>query len=129
MSSKKVPLSTPRFILSSDGDPSVGKRFCKQSAEHPTTLNQFFVLSRASLVGFIYFEKSMFLMSYLLSTDEVQKSTVLLSEILADKAWSHSYSPTQTAFNKYSGYPDPLFIYYEKVNAFDILFSSWTDRR
>ena len=33
------------FIFSSDGNPSVGKRFCKQSAEHPTTLNQFFVQS------------------------------------------------------------------------------------
>ena len=50
-----------------------------------------------------------------LSTDEVQKSIVLLSEVLADnlKAWTHSYSPTQTALN--SGYPDLLFIYYEHL--------------
>ena len=56
----------------------------------------------------------MFLMIYL-STDETPKATALLSEVLADKAWGHSYSPTQTAFNKSTGYPEPLFIYYQKV--------------
>jgi len=52
-----------------------------------------------------------------LSTDEGQKSAVLLSEVLADKDWGHSYSATQAAFNKYSGYPEPFFIYLEKVNS------------
>jgi len=47
-------------------------------------------------------------------TDEAPKIIALLSEVLADKAWGHSYSPTQTAFNKYTGYPGPLFIYFEK---------------
>jgi len=64
----------------------------------------------------------MFLMIYL-STDEGQKSAVLLSEVLADKAWGHSYSATQTAFNKYSGYPEPFFIYLEKVNT--LLYSAF----
>ena len=63
----------------------------------------------------------MFLKIYL-STDESQKSAVLLSEVLADKAWGHSYAANQTAFNKYSGYPEPMFIYFEKVNTFHILF-------
>ena len=66
----------------------------------------------------------MFLTIYL-STDEAQKSAVLLSEVLADKAWGHSYAANQTAFNKYSGYPEPLFIYFEKVNTFYILFRQW----
>ncbi|KAH9483231.1 3-O-methyltransferase 2 [Psilocybe cubensis] len=46
-------------------------------------------------------------------TDECQKSTVLLSDVLADKEWGHSYAPNHTAFNKYTGFPDPLFVYYE----------------
>ena len=69
----------------------------------------------------------MFLMT-LLSTDETPKATALLSDVLADKAWGHSYSPTQTAFNKSTGYPDPIFIYFEKMNTLHILFSSATDR-
>ena len=61
MSSEKVPVSTPRFTFLSDLCPSVGKRFHKQSAEHSTPLNQPNVQYGASLVGFIYFEKSIFL--------------------------------------------------------------------
>ena len=103
----------------SDVDPSVGKRFCKQSAEHPTPLNQPIVQYGASLVGLFYVEKcTRMTLTIYLSTDEVQKSAVLLSEVLADKAWGHSYSANQTAFTKYSGSPDPMFIYYEKVNTF-----------
>ena len=49
------------------------------------------------------------------STDECIKSNVLLSDVLADKEWGHSYAANQTAFNKYANYPDPLFIYYDKV--------------
>ena len=63
----------------------------------------------------------MFLTTYS-STDEVQKSAVLLSEVLADKAWGHSYSPTQTAFNKHTGYPGPMFMYFEKVNTLYFVF-------
>ena len=62
----------------------------------------------------------MFLTIYF-STEDSQKSAVLLSEVLADKAWGHSYVANQTAFNKYSGYPEPMFIYFEKVNTFYIL--------
>ena len=62
MYSEKVPVSAPRPTFLSDGDPSVRKCFHKQSAEHPTPLNQPIVQSRISLVGFICFEKSMFLM-------------------------------------------------------------------
>jgi hypothetical protein len=62
MSSEKVPVSTPRFTFSSDVDPSIGKRFHKQSAEHPAPFHQPSVQYGASLVGFIYFEKSIFLM-------------------------------------------------------------------
>jgi hypothetical protein len=69
----------------------------------------------------------MFLTTYL-STDETPKATALLSEVLADKEWGHSYSPTQTAFNKSTGYPETLFDYFEKVNALHNLFSSGTDR-
>ena len=127
MSSEKVPISTPRFTCSSDVYLSVRKCFHKQSAEHPTPFNQPNVQYGASLVGFIYFEEWIFLTIYL-STDEGQKAAVLLSEVLRDKAWGHSYSPTQTAFNKSTGFPEPLFIYYEKVNTLYILFSSWTDR-
>jgi hypothetical protein len=126
MSSEKVPVSTPSFTFLSDVDPSVGKCFHKQSTEHPTPLNQPIVQYGASLVGFVYVKKPMFLTIWL-STDEVQKAAVLLSEVLGDKAWGHSYAPTQTAFNKSTGYPEPLFIYYEKVNTLYILFSSWTD--
>jgi hypothetical protein len=61
MSFEKVLASTPRFTFSSDAYPSVGKRFHKQSAEHPTPFNQPIVQSRASLVGCIYFEGSIFL--------------------------------------------------------------------
>jgi len=61
MSSEKVPVSTPGFSFLSDVYPSVGKRFHKQSAEHPTPLKQPIVQSRASLVGLIYFEESIFL--------------------------------------------------------------------
>ncbi|KAF9040755.1 S-adenosyl-L-methionine-dependent methyltransferase [Panaeolus papilionaceus] len=46
-------------------------------------------------------------------TDEVAKSTILLSEVLADKEWGHSYSPCHTPFNRYSGYTDPLFVFFE----------------
>jgi hypothetical protein len=46
-------------------------------------------------------------------TDEVAKSTILLSDVLADKEWGHSYAPNHTTFNKCSGYPDPLFVYFE----------------
>ena len=67
----------------------------------------------------------MFLTTYL-STDETQKAIVLLSEVLADKAWGHSYSPSQTTFNRSTGYTEPQFMYYEKVNTLYILFS-WTD--
>ena len=115
MSSEKVGASTPRFTFSSDVYPSVGKCFYKQSAEHPTPLDQPIVQHGVSLVGFIYFKKSMFLTT-LLSTDETAKANALLSEVLADKEWGHSYSPTQTAFNKSTGYTEPLFVYFEKVN-------------
>ena len=37
---REVPISTPRFTFLSDVYPSVGKRFHKQSAEHPTPFNQ-----------------------------------------------------------------------------------------
>ena len=127
-SSEKVPASTPWFTFSSDVYPSVGKCFHKQSAEHPTPLDQHIVQYGASLVGFIYFEKSMFLTTQL-STDESVKAVVHLSEVLADKTWGHSYSPTQTAFNKSTGYPEPLFIYYEKVNTLHILSPPSADRR
>ena len=63
----------------------------------------------------------MFLTIYL-STGESQKAAVFLSEVLADKACGHSYAPNQTAFNKYSGYPEPMFIYFEKANTFYVLF-------
>ena len=43
------------------------------------------------------------------------KSAVLLSEVFQDKEWGPSYAPNQAAFNKYSGYPEPLFKYYEGV--------------
>jgi len=54
-------LYTPCFGFLSDVYPSVGKRFHKQSVEHPTPLNQSIVQSKASLVDFIYFEESIFL--------------------------------------------------------------------
>ena len=100
-----------------------GKCFHKQSAEHPTPLDQPIDRYRASLVGLIYFEKSVFLMTQL-STDETVKATALLSEVLADKTWGHSYSPTQTAFNKSTGYPGPWpsSMYFQKVNTVHILF-------
>ena len=63
-----------------------------------------------------------------LSSDETPKALVHLSEVLADKEWGHSYSPVQTAFNKSTGYPEPLFVYFEKVSTLHILFSSGTDR-
>ncbi|KAF9544584.1 S-adenosyl-L-methionine-dependent methyltransferase [Agrocybe pediades] len=47
-------------------------------------------------------------------TDECMKSNVLLSDVLADKEWGHSYATNQTAFNKYANYPDPVFVYFEK---------------
>jgi len=47
-------------------------------------------------------------------SDESPKAGALLSDVLTDKEWGHSYSPTQTAFNKSTGYPEPLFIYFEK---------------
>ena len=130
MSSKKVPASTPRSnsTFLSDVYPSVGKRIHKQSVEHSTPLDQHIVQYGASLVGFIYFEKSMFLTTQL-STDESVKAVVHLSEVLADKTWGHSYSPTQTAFNRSTGYPEPLFIYYEKVNTLHILSPPSADRR
>ena len=40
---------------------SVGKHFCKQSAEYPTPLKKPIVQHGACFVGFIYFEISMFL--------------------------------------------------------------------
>ncbi|KAF8815775.1 S-adenosyl-L-methionine-dependent methyltransferase [Phlegmacium glaucopus] len=46
-------------------------------------------------------------------TDECIKSAVLISEVFADKEWGPSYAPHQTAFNKYSDYPDPVFKYFE----------------
>ncbi|PPR07611.1 hypothetical protein CVT24_004164 [Panaeolus cyanescens] len=46
-------------------------------------------------------------------TDEVAKSSAVLSDVLADKEWGHSYSPCHTPFNKYSGYAEPLFVYFE----------------
>lgn len=46
-------------------------------------------------------------------TDECHKSSVLLSETLADPDWGFSYQPQHTPFNKYSKYPEPLFLYYE----------------
>ena len=49
------------IYISSDVYLSVGKCFHKQSAEHPTPLEQPIVQYGASFVGFIYFEKSMFL--------------------------------------------------------------------
>ena len=101
--------------------PSVGKCFHKQSAEHATPLGQPIVQYRASLVGFIYFGKSIFLKIHL-STDETPKAAALLSEVLADKAWGHSYSPTQTAFNKSTGYPGTILTYFEKVNTLDSCF-------
>ena len=65
-----------------------------------------------------------------LSTDETSKAVTLLSEVLADKKWGHSYSPTQTAFNKSTGYPEPLFVYFEKVNTLHICFlQALTDLR
>ena len=127
MSSKKVFVSTPRSTFLSDVYPSIGKCFHEQSAEHPAPLDQPIVQYGASLVGVIYLEKPMFLTT-LLSTDESPKALVHLSEVLADKAWGHSYSPTQTAFNKSTGYPEPVFIYLEKVNTLHIFLSSGTDR-
>ena len=62
----------------------------------------------------------MFLKIYL-STDESQKSAVLISDLLADKEWGHSYAANHSPFNKYSGYPEPIFTYFEKVNSFYIL--------
>ena len=121
MSSEKVPASTPQFTFPSDVYPSVGKYFRKQSAEHPTPLDQPIVQYGTPLVGLIYFEKSMILTVHL-STGESPKAASLLSEVLADKAWGHSYSPTQTAFNKSTGYPETLFTYFEKVNTLPILF-------
>jgi hypothetical protein len=53
---REGPSSAPRFTFSSDVYPSVGKRFHKQSAEHPTPLDQPIVQYGASLVSFIYFE-------------------------------------------------------------------------
>ena len=61
MSSEKVPVFIPRFTFPSDVYPSVGKCFHKQPSEHPTPLDQPVVQYGASLVGFIYFEKFMFL--------------------------------------------------------------------
>jgi len=61
MFSEKVPVSTPCFTFLSDVYLSVGKRFHKQSAEHPTPFNQPIVQYGASLVGFIYFEGWIFL--------------------------------------------------------------------
>ena len=52
------------------------------------------------------------------STDECIKSAVLFSEVLGDKEWGPSYAPHQTAFNKYSGYPDSLFKYFEGVRSY-----------
>ena len=54
-------LYTLFYFLETDLCPSVGKRFHKQSVEHPTPFNQPIVQSRASLVGFIYFEERNFL--------------------------------------------------------------------
>ena len=65
-----------------------------------------------------------------LSSDETPKAAALLSDVLADKEWGHSYSPTQTAFNKSTGYPEPLFVYFEKVNSLHIcLLQVLTDFR
>ena len=124
-------VSTPQFTstLLSDVYPSVGKCFHKQSVEHPTPLDQPIVEYGASLVGFIYFEKSksMFLTTQL-SSDETPKASALLSDVLVDKAWGHSYSPTQTAFNKSTGYPENFFMYFKKVNTLHILFSLGPDQ-
>ena len=54
---REGPASTPRFTFSSDVYPSVRKCFHKQSAEHPTSLDQPIVQYGASLVGFIYLKK------------------------------------------------------------------------
>ena len=125
---REGPAFTPQFTFSSDVYSSVGKRFHKQSAEHPTSLDQPIVQHGASFVGFIYFEKSLFLMTQL-STDETPKAVALLSEVLADKEWGHSYSPSQTAFNKFTGYPEPYFAYLEKVNTLHFFFQTLTDLR
>ena len=56
---------------------------------------------------------------YIHSTDEGLKSTVFLSDVFADKEWGPSYAPNQTAFNKYSGFPDTLFKYFQEVRSLD----------
>ena len=65
---------------------------------------------------------------YSTSTDECVKSAVLLSEVLADKEWGPSYAPHQTAFNKYSGYPDSLFKYFEGVRTFLYIYLNFDPR-
>ncbi|TFK35060.1 O-methyltransferase-domain-containing protein [Crucibulum laeve] len=48
-------------------------------------------------------------------TDEGMKSSAFLSETLADPEWGHSYAAYHSAFNKYTKYPGPLFMYYENT--------------
>ena len=134
MSSEKVPASTPQFTSTLLSDvypiyPSVGKCFHKQPVEYPTPLDQPIVEYGAPPVGFIYFEKSKSMsLTTQLSSDETPKASALLSDVLVDKAWCHSYSPTQTAFNKSTGYPENFFMYFKKVNTLHILFSLGPDQ-
>ncbi|KAF9038013.1 S-adenosyl-L-methionine-dependent methyltransferase [Panaeolus papilionaceus] len=46
-------------------------------------------------------------------TYESTKSGSFLCEVLGDKKWGHSFSPRETAFNKWSGYDGTLFEFYE----------------
>ena len=50
---------------------------------------------------------------YIHSTDEALKSSVFLSDVFGDKEWGPSCAPNQTAFNKYSGFSDTLFKYFQ----------------
>lgn len=49
------------------------------------------------------------------------KSTASFSEVFQDEEWGPSYASNQTAFNKYSGYPDTLFKYFEEVDFFFLI--------
>lgn len=45
------------------------------------------------------------------------KWSLSLSQVLGDKEWGHSNSFNTTAFNKSTGYPGPLFDFYNHVSA------------
>jgi hypothetical protein len=49
-------------------------------------------------------------------TDENSHSVMSLAEAMTDPEWAHSYAPNQSAFNKWTGYSQTIFDWFEVLS-------------